>query len=447
MTPLDFLRAYDSDLQTILRERASAPLPIEEGDRVGIVLFNLGGPSCLEQVEPFLYSLLMDPAFLDLPLGRRLRHWMAKSVAYIRAKPLRERYELIGGGSPLTRLAQEQAEALQGHLHDCYGESMGVDFRTYPAMRYLAPSPEDAAAQMAADEVDKVVLLPSYPQYSTATTGSALAYWQALADAGERPTWPTSVVLEYAANPKYVQAVSERIDEALQRFPRGVRDETVLVFSAHDSAFRTQNEHEDPFCCHVHSTVEQVMQHRNRDRPFRTAFQSMIGPNGWLTPSTPATLSTLADQGHGSVLVVPVTFVTGHLNTNYEIDVELRAEAEEHGIEHFEVTAGLNTHPLFIRALSEAALAQLDLPVDLNQLRLGGDGHSQTYPLRPLHKLPRHQMSGQSARCSSCGRTTGARKWRLPEHSAEPEVSSDRPASHPEDPSGPSPEPRSKEQS
>lgn len=446
MTPLDFLRASTSDPRALLSEHAGAPLRVEEGDRVGVVLFNLGGPASLDDVEPFLYNLLMDPAFLDLPVGGRLRHWLAQLWAHTRAKTLRDRYEMIGGGCPLTRLAKEQAEALQGHLNDRYGEPAGVDFRTYPAMRYWHPFGEEAAAQMADDGVDKVVLLPSYPQYSTPTTGSALAYWQALAEAGERPTWPTTAVVEYAANPKYVQAVSERIDEALQRFPRSVRDDVVLVFSAHDTVLPTRRQQKDSYCCLVHSTVEQVMRVRGRDRPFHTAFQSMVGPNRWLSPSTSDTLNTLADQGQRSVLVVPVTFVTDHLNTSYGLDVELRSGAESRGIDHFEVTAGLNTHPLFIEALGEATIAQLDVPVDLNQLRVGGDGRSPSYPLRPLHQLPRHDLSRDTVQCPDCGRTAGARKWTRSTEAAEPEVSSDRLASPPNNPSNSSAESRSAEE-
>ncbi|PSQ87553.1 MAG: ferrochelatase, partial [Bacteroidetes bacterium QH_2_63_10] len=272
-------------------------------------------------------------------------------------------------------------------------------------------------------------------------------YWQALAEAGERPTWPTTAVVEYAANPKYVQALSERIDEALQRFPRSVRDEVALVFSAHDTVLPTRRKRTDSYCCLVHSTVEQVMRLRGRDRPFHTAFQSMIGPNRWLSPSTPDTLTTLAGQGHRSVLVVPITFVTDHVNTAYGLDVELRSAAESQGIDHFEVTAGLNTHPLFIEALGEATVAQLDVPVDPNQLRVGGDGRSPTYPLRPLHQLPRHDLNHDAAQCPDCGRTAGARKWTQPSEAAEPEVSSDRAASPPNDPSNSSAESRSAEES
>ena len=443
MTPLDFLRTHDPDRRTHVDEHAVSPLRVNDGERVGVVLFNLGGPECLDDVEPFLYNLLMDPAVLRLPVGGRLRHWLAQSIARVRAGTLRERYEVIGGGSPLTRLAQEQAAALQDHLRDRYGGPAGVDFCVYSAMRYWHPFGEEAAAQMAEDGVDKVVLLPAYPQYSSVTTGSAFTYWAALAEADERPAWPTTVVEEYAANPKYVQAVSERIDEALQRFPRSVRDEVVLVFSAQDTAFRARGRHDDPYCCLVHSTVEQVMRLRDGDRPFQTAFQSFLGPNRWLSPSTPETIKTLANQGHRSVLVVPVSLVTDHVTTSYELDIRGRARAEVQGMDHFEVTAGLNTHPLFVEALGEATVAQLDLPVDVNQLRHGGDGHSHTYPLRPLSQLPRHDPSDDAGECPNCGRTTGARRWTDPEWSGEPGVPSERPASRPDTPTNPSSESRS----
>ncbi len=448
MTPLDFLRANVSNRRTLLGNSVSeSPLQIEDGECVGVLLFNVGGPKSLDDVEPFLYNVLMDPVFLDLPVRGRLRHWLAKSVAYFQAGTLRENYEMIGGGSPLTRLAREQAKVLQGHLNDRYGAPTGVRFRTYPVMRYWHPFGEEAAAQMSADGVDKVVLLPSYPQYSTATTGSVLTYWQLLAEAEERPTWPTTAVKEYAANPKYVQAVSERIDEALQRFPRGVREDVVLIFSAHDTALRARHEGEDPYCCHVHSTVDQVMRFRGRERPFHIDFRSMIGLNGWFSSSTSETLETLANQGHRSALVVPISVVTDHVTTSYELDIEVRAEAERQGFDHFEVTAGLNTHPLFIEALGEATVAQLDLPIDVNQLRHEGDGHSQTYPLRPLHRLPRHDLKDDAVQCPDCGRARGARQWTVPERATEPEAPSERPASRPNDSSTRSTESRPKEDS
>jgi ferrochelatase len=430
MDPLDFLHAYDPDQRALNGDRSPSALSVEEGDRVGIVLFNLGGPKTLDDVESFLYNMLMDPALLDLPVGGRVRHWLAKLGARVRAETLREHYEAIGGGSPLTRLTAEQARSLERHLNERYGNPTGVDFHTYRAMRYWHPSSREAVRQMAANEIDKVVLLPLYPQYSRATTGSSLSYWQTLEDEGTIPSWPTTTVPEYAANPKYVQAVSERIDEALQRFPEGIREDAALVFSAHGTPFTGMGRRSDPYCCLVHSTVEQVMNYRDEDRPHHTAFQSLIGPSYWLTPSTANTVRSLADRGHRAVLVVPISFVTDHVNTSYELDIELREDAHAHGIVRYEVTAGLNTHPLFIEALGEAAVAQLELPLDANQLRFEGDGLSQTYPLRSLDELPRHSLDPGTARCPSCGGRTGARRWTRSESSPDPNPSREHPAKH-----------------
>lgn len=426
MTPLDFLRFYDFD-QRIIRGGyyPSSPLEVEEEERVGVVLFNLGGPETLDDVEPFLYNLFMDPAIIDLPVGGRLRHWLCQAIAYFRSSSVKEDYELIGGGSPLTRLTNEQANGLQKHLNEHYGEPAGVDFRTYVAMRYWHPFSEEAAAQMEADDVDKVVLLPLYPQYSKTTTGSSMAYWKALEVNDEIPSWPTTTVFEYAANPKYVQALSERIDEALQRFPQEAQEQVHLLFSAHGTSRWEMTQRRDPYCCLVHSTVEQVMRQRGWDAPFHTAFQSKVGPGDWLAPSTPEKLEELVDQGVRSVLVVPVSFVTDHVETSYELDVEVREEAEVSGVEHYEVTAGLNTHPLFIEALGEATVAQLELPMDANQLRVGGDGMSQEYPLRPLDEMPRHSADARKTRCPNCDCVTEARRWTLSDEVPEADVSAD----------------------
>jgi ferrochelatase len=278
-------------------------------------------------------------------------------------------------------------------------------------MRYWHPFGEETAAQMEADGVDKVMLLPLYPQYSSATTGSALAYWTALGDTGEIPSWPTTTVLEYAANPKYVQALSERIDEGLQRFPRGWRADAQILFNAHGLPLRGRSREEDPYCCLVHSTVQRVMQYRGHDRPVHTAFQNRIGLGGGLSPSTSTTLEALARDEAEAVLAVPLTFATDHLLTSYGLDIEVRAQAETAGIPHFEVTSGLNTHPLFIEALAEATAAQLDLPVDVNQLRVGGDGLAQDYPIRPIEELSRYDSETHAAECPYCEEHAGARRW------------------------------------
>lgn len=413
MTPLDFSRWYEFDEQSLEGGSFASPLPVEEGERVGVVCMSLGGPETLDDVEAFLYSLLMDPAMLDLPVGGGLRHCFCRLVATYKADAIRNEYELIGGSSPLNALTREQARDLEAYLNRHYGKPTGVDFRTYVGMRHAGPSCEDAAARMAEDDVDRVVLLPLYPQYSVATSGSALAYWKALEDQGKIASRPTTAAPEYAANPKFIQALSELIDGGLQRFPRDHRSDVQLLFSAYGTPLHKRRYRKDPYCCLVHSTVQQVMEHRGHDRPYHTAFQNWSGLRKGLSPTTAETIERLAQDDAPSLLMVPVSFVTDHLQTSYGLDIALREHAETVGIHRYEVTSGLNTHPLFIEALSESTIAQLTLPVDANQLRTEGDGLARDYPLRPLQDLPRHEPA--TDRCPSCHNLLGARCWTVPD--------------------------------
>lgn len=416
MTPRQFLSKYRYDSRLVTGKFfPSEPLRVERGDRVGVVLLNLGGPNRTEDVEPFLYNLFMDPAIIDIPLPKVFRHSLCKYVAAKRSQSVAKDYEMIGGGSPINRLTREQAQTLEVLLNEKYGQPAGVTFRTYIAMRYWHPFSEEAAEQMRQDGINKVVLLPLYPHYSKTTTGASLLYWWRLQEEGEIPRWETTYVFEYAANPKYVQALSERIDEALQRFPRGVRDGVQLIFSAHGTPVKEMKVRRDPYCCLVHSTVDRVMAHRGYDRPFHVSFQSKVGPAEWLTPSTPEKIEELAKEGQTALLVVPVAFVTDHIETAYELDIEVRAEAETLGIEHFEVTSGLNCHPLFIAALGEAVAAQLLLPEGLDAPGASGDGAvsvaKEAYPLRPLDQLPRFKASQRCVRCHQCPKIMEARRW------------------------------------
>jgi ferrochelatase len=434
MTPREFLSAYEFDRRMVTGGHfPSDPLAVDDGDTVGVVLLNLGGPETQADVEPFLYNLFMDPAIIDLPVGGVWRHWLAKLIAKTRSRSVREDYEAIGGGSPINRLTREQSADLESLLNERYGETTGAHFRTYIAMRYWHPFSEEAARQMQEDGVDQVVLLPLYPQYSKTTTGASLVYWKTLQEEGEIPTWPTTVVQEYAANPKYIQALSERIDEGLQRFERDVRSDVQLVFSAHGTPLKEMKERRDPYCCLVHSTVDQVMKYRGHDRPYHVAFQSKVGPAEWLTPSTLDKLDDLAEQGRRALLVVPVAFVTDHIETSYELDIEAREEAEEAGVRHFEVTSGLNSHPLFIEALAEATVAQIQPPQAPARPLSVGDGapgsafaaqngsaqngsaengrEDGTYRLQPLNQMPRHNADQRQARCHQCECIAEARCW------------------------------------
>ena len=415
MTPREFVNSYSYDERLVTgKYYPTEPLSVEKGDRVGVVLLNLGGPDKQDEVAPFLYNLFMDPAIIDMPVKGIFRHWLSKLISKTRASSVGEDYEVIGGGSPINRLTREQACSLEKMLNERFGDVLGVDFHTYIAMRYWHPFSEEAAQQMKEDGIDKVVLLPLYPQYSKTTTGSSLLYWHMLEEKGEIPSWPTTGVIEYAANPKLVRAFSERIDEALQRFPKEVRGDVHLVFSAHGTPLNEMKERGDPYCCLTHATVDQIMALRDFDRPYHVAFQSKVGFAEWLTPSTPDLLEELAEDGHEAVLLIPVAFVTDHIETAYELDIEIREEAEEFGIEHYEVTSGLNCHPLFIKALAESTIAQLIPEGTTVEKVLSANGvpAGDEYQLRPLDELPHYHSSERVTRCHQCEYIAEALCWK-----------------------------------
>ena len=413
MTPYEFLRRYDDNKYNRDNRMVngqffpSAKLEVEEGETVGVVMLNLGGPDSEEAVEPFLYNLFMDPAIIDFSevvyfsARGTLRHWFSRIISYFRSKSVAEDYREISddGGSPINPLTREQASNLEQQLNEQYASQAGVDFKTYMAMRYWEPFSEEAAEQMQADGVDKVVLLPLYPQYSKTTTGASLVYWYELEQAGEIPEWPTSFVFEYATHPKYIEALSERIDEGLARFPDDVRDDVHILFSAHGTPLTEMKDRRDPYCCLVHSTVKHLMEHRGHEHEFSTAFQSKVGPSEWLTPATDDRVEELAEEGE-DVLVVPVAFVTDHIETSYELAIEIPEELEEEGApipEHYEVMPGLNSHPKFIEALADVTASQLELP--------------NTDTTAPWSARPCYKSRDRDIRCHQCERIAEATDW------------------------------------
>ncbi len=381
MTPREFLKRYTFDHRMVDGGYYSRePLAVEHGDHVGVVLFNLGGPRKPEEVESFLYNLFVDPAIIDIPLPAALRDPLCRYIARKRSKTVREEYALIGGASPLNEHTEGQAKALHALLEARM--PIGVPVTVYPAMRYAWPSSEDCAASMRADGVTKVVLLPLYPQYSKTTTGASLVYWKALEEEGTLDAIPTTSVFEYAAHPSLVAAFNARIDEALERFPADVRDSVYLLFSAHGTPLYEMTKRGDPYCCLVHSTAQHIVEARGESRPYQVAFQSKVGPAEWLTPSTPHALEALAKDGVENVIVVPVAFVSDHVETVFELDMEVREEAEAAGIKQFEVMTGLNAHPSFIEALADVVCRQLGLASSTTPAR--------TYPATE-RKLTCHQ--------------------------------------------------------
>lgn len=393
MTPFEYLRRFRLDRDALAGESfEQGALDVVPGDTVGVVLLGSGGPSRPEEVVPFLYSRLMDPAEVELRVPRFVRHRVARLMAQRQGRVLARAFEMIGGTSPLRRHADEQARALQRILNECYDASAEVDFRVYVGMRHGDPSMEAARARMREDGVTKVVLLPLQPHFSAATTGSSLAYWRALEEEGGADRWPTTLVRDYAAHPKLVHALSERIDEGLQRFPREVRDRVQILFAAHGAQRRHLTSMDDPYCCQVQATIEAVLDARDEtDRPVTVAFEAPLGSGRAVGPSLADALDDLAGDGSSAVLVVPVSFISDRVETAFDLDVTARARAAERGVSHFEVTSGLNCHELLIDALAECVAGWVRPAVD-----------------GPVEPTP--PLLAQST-CAVCGRAVTVRDW------------------------------------
>jgi len=309
--------------------------------RIGVVLFQLGGPDTLDAIEPFLFNLFCDPDIIDFPFARIGRKPLAKLISSTRARKVQHHYATIGGGSPIRRFTEQQARALQRKLAES-----GLDAHCFVAMRYWHPFTAQAIEQLRDARCDEVVLLPLYPHYSSTTTGSSLNEWRRLF----QDDLAVHCIETFYRHELYLQALVEKIDEALARFSDPERPE--VVFSAHSVPVAVIQKG-DPYQRQIEETVELLMQRGGWSNGYRLCYQSKVGASKWLQPSLHTALRELAMEKNREVCIVPVSFVSDHVETLGEIDHEARAEAAKLGIKRFEMTSGLNDSPTFIAALAD----------------------------------------------------------------------------------------------
>ena len=323
--------------------------------RVGVLLLNLGGPDELDDVRPFLFNLFSDPEIIRLPFS-----WLQSPLAWListmRTKKSQENYRQIGGGSPLRHITQAQAQALQERL-----QQKGQDASVYIGMRYWHPFTEEAIARIKRDAIEQLVILPLYPQFSISTSGSSFRLLEKLWQ--EDPTLRRieyTVIPSWYQQPGYLQAMAQLIAQELDQFPNP--DSVHLFFSAHGVPLNYVTEAGDPYQQEIEDCTALIMQTLNRQNPHTLAYQSRVGPVEWLKPYTEDALRELAAQGVEELLVVPISFVSEHIETLQEIDIEYRELAEESGIHNFQRIPALNTHPVFIDSLATLVTEALDAP-------------------------------------------------------------------------------------
>ena len=279
--------------------------------KTAVVLFNLGGPDSLDAVQPFLYNLFCDPYIISLPLGFLLRKPLARYIAKRRAVFVGKQYARIGGKSPIKEWTEKQRELLEKKLHEKFPN---VD--VFVAMRYWHPFTYEAVERMKHTDYTKILLMPLYPHYSKTTTGSSFAEWERV-----YPGNSARVVRidSFYGNTSYISAINRRIDEALLKFPESVRNDVRLLFSAHGTPVSLVKQG-DPYKSHVEATVEAVMVQRKLDREHSLCFQSRVGPEEWLKPATNTAIKALSRTGKKHLLVVPISFVSDHIETLFECE-------------------------------------------------------------------------------------------------------------------------------
>ena len=313
--------------------------------KTALFVINFGGPQHAGEVEPFLYELFRDNDVIPLPGGPWVQDLFARQVSRRRAPKTIAQYEQIGGGSPLVAMTFQQAEALHQAL-----ERSGDPVSLHVGMRYTAPTIEGALEAIRASGAERIVCLALYPHYSFATTGSS---YNAVARALERLDMldrPIHFVPAWHDDPAYLEAMADRIREALARVPDCVTPH--LLFTAHGLPV-SFIQRGDPYQAQVQQTVRDVIKELGWTGAHSLAYQSRVGPVRWLSPATDAELERLGAAGCEAVVVVPVSFVGDHIETLFELDLEYGHVAHEAGIRHYIRVGALDTHPRFIDCLAD----------------------------------------------------------------------------------------------
>ena len=305
-----------------------------------IILFNLGGPDSLENVEPFLFNLFYDPAILNLP--KFLRFPLAKLISNRRAPIAKKIYEELGGSSPILKLTQDQSNKLEKTLNETNDQNI---YKCFIVMRCWHPRAEQVIDDVKNFNPEEVILLPLYPQFSAATSGSSIKEWNDVCSKNDYKV-KTSTICCYPTEPEFIDAHIDEIKNKIKDF-----DGYKLIFSAHGLPEKNIKKG-DPYQWQVEQSVERIVEKINYENlDWILSYQSRVGPLKWIGPSTEDVIIENSKLGK-KIILVPIAFVSEHSETLVELDIEYKELADKNGcVEYVRIPAlGVNTN--FINALS-----------------------------------------------------------------------------------------------
>ncbi len=320
--------------------------------RIAVLLLQMGGPSSLDEVQSFLYNLFSDEYIIQLPSYLKpFQSQLADFISKRRSPKVQKLYAEIGGASPILFETQAQAKALAKYLNR---ESSPDEYLSYIAMRYSEPRLEETLQEIEKDSIDQLIVLPLYPQYSLATSGSSILEFRKLIAQSKLKAIPIRYIESWYDAADFIQLIVQRILTELEALEsEGVSHpaKVHILFSAHglpEAYIRAG----DPYQAQILETVKLVMGRLPLYR-YSLAYQSRVGPVKWLGPSTDKEIRRLAkERGERNLIVVPISFVGDHIETLSEINIEYKHYALEQGIERFRVTRLPKANPLLIKALA-----------------------------------------------------------------------------------------------
>ena len=309
--------------------------------KVAVILFNLGGPDKLDNVEPFLFNLFNDPAILNLPSF--IRYPLAKLISKKRAPIAKDIYKEIGGSSPILKLTQEQADSLEKSLND---NEKSFNYKVFISMRCWHPRASETVKMVKDFNPSEIVLLPLYPQYSAATSGSSILEWKETAKKNNLNV-NTSTICCYPEDDKFIKAHIDLIRKKIE----GINDYK-LIFSAHGLPEKNIK-NGDPYQWQVEQGVKKIMEGINdKSIDYVLSYQSRVGPLKWIGPSTEDIIIENSKKGK-HLVIVPVAFVSEHSETLVELDIEYEKLTRKNGCKKYTRIEALGVNESFIQSLSD----------------------------------------------------------------------------------------------
>ncbi len=313
-----------------------------------VILFNLGGPDKLENVEPFLFNLFNDPAILNLPTF--LRYPLAKLIANRRAPTAKKIYQELGGSSPILKLTKEQASALEFKLNK---DDNSSEYKCFIVMRCWHPRAENVVKEVIDYGPDEVILMPLYPQYSAATSGSSINEWQNICKKNNFEV-KTCTLCCYPTDDNFIQAHKDEIVKKIKNL-----DNFKLIFSAHGLPEKNIKKG-DPYQWQVEQSVDRIVKSLHiKNLDWILSYQSRVGPLKWIGPSTEDIIVENSKLGK-QIVLVPIAFVSEHSETLVELDIEYKELADKNGCKNYLRVPALGKNENYIKAMSNLIINKQD---------------------------------------------------------------------------------------